>query len=829
MKFGARQGRATNNSPHDLARQLSAQRLSLPLPAAEATWLASHLRRCPACARIDGAYVADRELLKRLVAPEPPRDLFARTSVALDRAEREQSNREVAGPPLPGAAQGRSGGRRSTRSIRADRSGAALRSAALGTSASGGRPGAATTADQRWLVPFAGLAAAALVVVIGGTALLTQSFAPIGLVSRAGASDGAGDGSLGVTPIPVGAADVAWLSPVSDGTYTLNSARVDRVCAPTGAAACAPFDGSEARQIPNLKTKPRAVLKSPSRQQLVVVEAGTGSSGSSVYVMSVPAAITPASPTAGAGAADASIHPDASATARPSAAAPASPPATASSGAPAATDAPGSPDSSSGPDASPTPTPDASASPEATSAPAASDGAAAGSPVTPGTPEPTAAATLAIISDVIVMGETAAYSPDGTMLAFSARPVDGSHGPDIYLWRVGDPEARPVTSDHASMFSGWWGTKLIGSRAIPQAQDASAGGGPTATPAPSEAATSEPATSEPAPSEAAASPATDEGGSGVGGTGTGTSPEPSPSASGQSGTSSIGTSALARTARLDQKGSSATPPAASSAPRPTPSSSGSNPAGKASPLAASPDPSPSATARPDTSPRRTPEVTPGASNSPDPSPAATTPAPASQPEAIPQSFLIDTADGSETPITSVSAWRPVVDPTGRFVVYWSGRLRYDAATLSWVPGTGQLLLASWPAFSRSDPAAILAPTQLLSDDPDGAPSGDWDIRWDETGGHLAIWIADPQDPTIGRLSLLTIDPTTAMTIPAQILLHDAPAQAGFSLVNERLAWATPPGPDGTGSRLQVLAWTGANAGKIDSQPASDGGAVIVVR
>ena len=70
-------------------------------------------------------------------------------------------------------------------------------------------------------------------------------------------------------------------------------------------------------------------------------------------------------------------------------------------------------------------------------------GAASASGSTTG-PEPTATA-LAIINDVVVVGETAAYSPDGTMLAFSARPADGSHGPDIYLWRLGDPS---LSRDH---------------------------------------------------------------------------------------------------------------------------------------------------------------------------------------------------------------------------------------------------------------------------------------------------------------------------------------------------------------------------------------------
>jgi cellulose synthase/poly-beta-1,6-N-acetylglucosamine synthase-like glycosyltransferase len=39
---------------------------------------------------------------------------------------------------------------------------------------------------------------------------------------------------------------------------------------------------------------------------------------------------------------------------------------------------------------------------------------------------------------VKVVGQSAAYSPDGAWFAFTARPTDGSEGPDIYVWRVGD-------------------------------------------------------------------------------------------------------------------------------------------------------------------------------------------------------------------------------------------------------------------------------------------------------------------------------------------------------------------------------------------------------
>ena len=48
--------------------------------------------------------------------------------------------------------------------------------------------------------------------------------------------------------------------------------------------------------------------------------------------------------------------------------------------------------------------------------------------------------------------------------AFTARPADGSAGPDIYLWRVGDARAKPVTTDHASAFGVVGGGQVIGSR-----------------------------------------------------------------------------------------------------------------------------------------------------------------------------------------------------------------------------------------------------------------------------------------------------------------------------------------------------------------------------
>ncbi|MDQ3643573.1 MAG: hypothetical protein M3450_19420 [Actinomycetota bacterium] len=61
-------------------------------------------------------------------------------------------------------------------------------------------------------------------------------------------------------------------------------------------------------------------------------------------------------------------------------------------------------------------------------------------------------------------GAPPAWSTNGQVLAFSAMPADGSHGPDVYVWRPGDGEARAITSDHASYFASWSGRRIVASR-----------------------------------------------------------------------------------------------------------------------------------------------------------------------------------------------------------------------------------------------------------------------------------------------------------------------------------------------------------------------------
>jgi hypothetical protein len=62
---------------------------------------------------------------------------------------------------------------------------------------------------------------------------------------------------------------------------------------------------------------------------------------------------------------------------------------------------------------------------------------------------------------VVLVGQSAAYSPKGTWFAFTARPADGSQGPDIYVWKVGDAAAQAVTNDHRSTFGSWTADDLL--------------------------------------------------------------------------------------------------------------------------------------------------------------------------------------------------------------------------------------------------------------------------------------------------------------------------------------------------------------------------------
>jgi hypothetical protein len=356
--------------------------------------------------------------------------------------------------------------------------------------------------------------------------------------------------------------------------------------------------------------------------------------------------------------------------------------------------------------------------------------------------EPSPGTAVAIITNVTIVGRGAGYSPDGAWFAFSARPVDGSAGPDIYVWHVGDPIAVALTTDHASIFASWVGNELLGSRA------------------------------EPADLESVAAP----------------------------------------------DASSSAEPSAPVEPMPTPV----------------PTPVPGSSVGVD------------ASASPEPTPVL---------EFTAQTFLLDPLTGIETRMLG-AAWQPVVDPTGVWVAAWEGTVRNGPDGWSMVPAMGRLVIHEFEALP--DATASPDPFDLLSASPTTEPSvvppdqpalptdvspapsagpalepqviangpiAEFDARWDNTGTWLAVWIADAVDPVIGRLSLLHVDPTTGLIDRPIGAPQDVPALPGFSIGAGRLAWATPPGQGGEGSRIQIVAWTEDAVGAVESIPVE--GAIVI--
>ena len=241
------------------------------------------------------------------------------------------------------------------------------------------------------------------------------------------------------TPLAVAAGDVGYMRPAANGRWELVISKVDEVC-PRSRPGCE-LDEDTPAQTVDLGDSPTGVTMSPGKDQLLV-QSGGNSSGAPPDKVYVVALATPG-PT---GSDDPATEP------------PTDPPVT---------DPPGTP----GP--SPIVTPSE-------------------------TPGSTPTGAIEIASGVIMVGE-AAYSADGRRVAFSARPADGSTGPDLYVWETGDAAATPVTDDHRTYFSGWLGDRVLASRvlvpdAAPDATDAPTAPEPTAP----EPASPEPASPEPA-------------------------------------------------------------------------------------------------------------------------------------------------------------------------------------------------------------------------------------------------------------------------------------------------------------------------------------------
>jgi hypothetical protein len=575
----------------------------------EATWLDEHLAGCVACTTLAEQYAADREALRALrdVAPVPPRDLWARTASAIEVE---------------------SGRRRDPR----------------------------TSSRRAARLPIGALSGIAVIAVVIGVSTLSSgiitpsridlSEKPSDQTSTTGGEAGSGPEVAQATPFAVGAGSVQWVDKSANGSLAYNNAAVEEVCPAEDTSGC-PMLRDQSQQDLQLDSKPRTIIESPAGGQDVVISTA-GDDSDQIIVFDLPEG----TPTPTTNPTETAVAPPPSTEPTETAGTP--------SGAPSSTD-PSETPSASAETSSASP----SATPEDTSAPTPSlpPILPTPSPSPSLSPTPSIAATIAIASDIELVGESAAFSADGSWFAFTARPDDGSRGPDVYVWHVDDETARPITTDGSTVFASWDGNQIVASR--PAAADAA---------------------------ESATEPVT---------------------------------------------------------------------------------------------------------------------------------VRIDPASGAESPAGDV--WRPVVDPTRSRAIGWAGSLARSTDGETWVPGIGKLELRDWTPRGARSPAPGQQPDALVAAD---AASAGFDARWDETGDWVAIWVADAVDPTVGRLSLYHVDPARGVLERPKDAPTDVPALSGFSIGEGRLAWATPPGQDGEGSRVQIVAWNEDGVGSIETAPGED---VVIIR
>ncbi len=456
---------------HERAHAWISERMDGPLDALREAALEAHLAACPDCRAVDDDYRANAAALRRLPSPVPPRDLPARTLAALE-VEARRLRPPRAAPVLQLRDARRSGG-----------------------------------------MAFGSLLTVALVAVVG--VLLA------GPVVQIPGPD------AGATPFAIAPVDLAFVG-TQGNVVRLYHTRLDRAC-PAGNVSCAQF-GPQADQVVEL---PRAAAVSalaidPAGRRAAIAARSSIGTSTTYYVFELDGTLPPVTAaSAGPGASDlASTAAPASAapstrpdrTARPTGSARAtgtagsagvatSPRPSASPRSPKPSTPAATTTASAGHDgavatkpsttagrASARPSTERTSSPVESGAGGAAAGAGAGGRGLDSAASPSAAASglilpgsgassspsitslpavqaQAILQEVIPTGSSAAWSPDGSTLAFSAMPADGSAGSDIYTWHPGDPLALPITTDHASTFASWAGDRIVGSSLVPEPAD----------------------------------------------------------------------------------------------------------------------------------------------------------------------------------------------------------------------------------------------------------------------------------------------------------------------------------------------------------------------
>lgn len=177
---------------------------------------------------------------------------------------------------------------------------------------------------------------------------------------------------------------------------------------------------------------------------------------------------------------------------------------------------------------------------------------------------------------------------------------------------------------------------------------------------------------------------------------------------------------------------------------------------------------------------------------------------------IPATFTLDPATSQATPVGPQGAWLPSLSPSGTTAAWWSGTVKLASDGVTWLPDQGQLVLGTWPGSTPGTPGISETPASQTTAEPQVLATGPldgWQVRWDETGSAMAVWVAPAGAGSNGRLSLYSFDPATGSPNFASPMLDGTPANPDFSLRAGRLAWTTPS-QDG-GQNVTVLAWSGS--------------------
>ncbi len=372
---------------HAAWRELISARLDRPLTRSETRGLSAHLRDCAACRQVDHDYREQRAQLRALPQRPAPRDLWPRTSAALDREVARGSYR-------------------------------------------GGRPWRGVSIDS-------GLAGAARRASAPSAALVT-TLAALGMIAALGvmqlmpafeATPPTAPGQA--TPFAVARQPLAFIGNDAADLYIYQT-HVGHVC-PQSAPDCEVDEGIIRTQVDlPASVHARNLVLSPSGEAAALV--GRDLNRDLIAVVM--------------------LGPDVGESDNPS-----QPGGSSATPAPGGSDPGSSPASSNG-SVGPSATPDEQHTPDT--------GPQTILPEPNATTPPASAVpglrVLAILENVESAGAPPAWSPSGEMLAFSAMPADGSHGPDVYVWSRSDAVALPITTDHGSYFASWSGERIVTSR-----------------------------------------------------------------------------------------------------------------------------------------------------------------------------------------------------------------------------------------------------------------------------------------------------------------------------------------------------------------------------